>query len=95
MLCLAPAISARISARERSGPTINRRPSGRRDGSGTPAASALNSVSSPFTTDGSCVISTASHVREKHFRVGLSVVMIAVDSSATRYLAWYLTTGSA
>ncbi len=52
MLCLALPISARISLRDRSGPTINRRPSGRRDGSGTPAASALKSVSSPLTTDG-------------------------------------------
>ena len=95
MLCFALAISARISGRERSGPTISRRPSGRRDGNGTPAASALYSVSRPFTTDGSCVINTASHVRVKHLRVGLSVVMIAVESSATRYFAWYLTTGSA
>jgi hypothetical protein len=87
MLCFALSISARISGRDRSGPTINRRPSGRRDGSGTPAASALNNVNKPLTTDGSCVISTASHVRVKHLRVGLSVVMIAVDSSATRYLA--------
>ena len=94
-LCFALMINPRISARERSGPTISRRPSGRLDGNGTPAASALNNVSSPLTTDGSCVINTASHVFVKHFRVGLSVVITAVDSSATRYLAWYLTTGSA
>ncbi len=95
MLLLAPAIRPRISARDRSGPMIRRRLIGRRDGSGLPAESARNSVSRPFTTVGSCVISTASQVRVKHFRVGLRVVMIAVVPSATRYLAWYFTTGSA
>ena len=95
MLRRALQISARNSARDRSGPTISRRDNGHRDDSGTPAASALNSASNPLTTVGSWVTSTASQVRVKHFAVGLSVVTIAVESSATRYLAWYLTTGSA
>src|SRR5688500_4421682 len=95
MLLFALAIIARISERERSGPTINRRVIGRRCGSPLPAESARNSVSRPLTTDGSCVINIASHVRVKHLLVGFKVVMIAVAPSATRYLAWYFTTGSA
>ena len=47
------------------------------------------------TTASSWVTSTASQVRVKHFRVGLRVVTTAGPSSATRYFAWYFTTGSA
>ena len=87
MLFLAPAIRPRMSDRDRSGPTIRRRLIGRRNGNGSAAVSARNKVCSPYTTDGSRVINSASHVFVKHLRVGFKVVTTAVAPSATRYLA--------
>src|SRR6185503_13290840 len=48
----------------------------------------------PETTAGSYVRTSASQVLRKHFFVKFSDVTSAGPSSATRYFAWYLTTGS-
>src|SRR2546425_680241 len=63
-------------------------------GTGRRSASAAISARSADATSGSWVTTTASQVRSKHLRVKLQEATMAGPSSATRYLAWYFTTGS-
>ncbi len=92
MLELALSMSAVNCRRARSGPTTSRGETW--SGSGRRSRSVWCSRLSPAITSGSHVTTSASHVRSKHLRVRLSDATIAGPSSATRYLAWYLTTGS-
>src|SRR5262245_5823704 len=94
-LRVALEMSRRYSVRDRSGPTISRALASRVNASGAPLVSARKSASSPRTTAASRVTSRQSQVRVKQRSVGFNVVTTAVASSATRYFAWYFTTGSA
>jgi hypothetical protein len=91
MLDLARSMSVVIRRRERSGPTMSR--GVRPGGIARPSRSAAINARSPETTSGSCVSTKASHVRSKHLRVKLNDAITAGPSSATRYLAWYFTSG--
>ena len=88
--CSMSAVNCR---RARSGPTISRGDScsGIAVRVRDPRPSGLRS---PLTTSGSWVTTIASLVLAKHLRVKFSDATSAGPSSATRYLAWYLTTGS-